>query len=267
MTNRSELVERIVECIVPKTSAWTPLAFLVFSWYILLQGILEKKEHEELHHSASYAIPDFASKSYAAMLPRHSSWKKKASFKNICEESGFWCHFWSNIDESFNRSNTELDLESLKRHTNTLDFITCLAWQIFDSFHGSSRISEPSFPCFPNRDQRRPVRLCEGLPHLLPNDPHRALLEWCRMQVKRKKTKNLPFVTVTIRPGRRCPWVLPGLDPTLRDFLLGKIFDSKRVKAPNRTRKEDEDCRIWMHIFHTAKNNASIFSIIDSITV
>ena len=35
ITNRSELVERIVECIIPKTSAWTPLAFLVFSWYIL----------------------------------------------------------------------------------------------------------------------------------------------------------------------------------------------------------------------------------------
>lgn len=42
ITIRSELVERIVECIIPKTSAWTPLAFLVFSWYILLQGILEK---------------------------------------------------------------------------------------------------------------------------------------------------------------------------------------------------------------------------------
>lgn len=46
---------------------------------------------------------------------------------------------------------------------------------------------------------------------------------------KPQKRKNLPLVTVTIctiRPGRRCPWVLPGLDPTLRDFLLGKIFDS-----------------------------------------
>ena len=122
----------------------------------------------------------FASKSYAAMLPRHSSWKKKASFEDICEESGIWCHFWSNwsnIDESFNRSNTELDLESLKRHTSTLGFITCLARQIFDSFHGSSWISEPCFPCFPNRDQPRPVRLCEGLPHLLQHDPHLALLE------------------------------------------------------------------------------------------
>ena len=73
---------------------------------------------------------------------------------------------------------------------------------------------------------------------------------------KTQKRNNLPFVTVTIctiRPGRRCPWVLPGL--------------TQRVKVPNWTRKEDEDCRIWMHIFHTAKNNASIFSIMDSITV
>lgn len=133
---------------------------------------------------------------YRILLPRamlqcyqDTHLERRRHPSRTCEESGIWCHFWSNIDESFNRSNTELDLESLKRHTNTLDCITCLAGlQIFDSFHGSSWISEPSFPCFPSRDQRRPVRLCEGLPHLLPNDPHRALLE-CRQNAKTQKTR------------------------------------------------------------------------------
>ncbi len=150
ITIRSELVERIVER-NPKNiglnTSCLPCIFLVYS---SPKNLGKKKHHEELHHSSSYAIPDFASKSYAAMLPRHSSWKKKGSFKNICEESGIWCHFWSN-DESFT-SKTE-DLESLKRQTHLDSLPFWPVWQIFD-FHGSSWIREPSFPCFPNRDNR-----------------------------------------------------------------------------------------------------------------